>query len=277
MAKPKPTASPAKPKPKKPIRKSTIKEEPEPQPKRKPKVPPKPKAYRDPLLGHSTATDKDTVRGTKIGTTQRRRLATVHLHPAADIDDFLPSYARPHGNLHIDAITHPDGGRVIEFSSLYRGPLTPERQQDFLKVYRQMKFLTSSAHLCGIAVETIEKARANDKAFNAECIAVEKSFNDDLLRAATQRGIHGVPKPVIGGQFRDEIVAYEQVYSDGLLTTLMKNRHPDFRDGDQNTSQGPSGGGGVLVVPTRHQSIDSWATAEGQNARGQKPPTGGKR
>lgn len=51
-----------------------------------------------------------------------------------------------------------------------------------------------------------------------------------IYAAAVQRAVHGYEVPVIGGQFKDEIVAYERRYSDTLAALLLKRHFQEFRD-----------------------------------------------
>lgn len=127
------------------------------------------------------------------------------------------------------------------------------------------------AKAAGVTYATVLNHRAKDPEFaRAEQEAKEEN-TDTLIREAKRRAIEGVSKPLIGGRNKDEVVAYEQVYSDGLLQTLMKSRRSEFGSGGaEGGSGGSSSGrqGGVLIVPQAPHSVTEWHKLYGAKAKG---------
>lgn len=51
-----------------------------------------------------------------------------------------------------------------------------------------------------------------------------------IYKAAHARAVHGYDVPIVGGQFKDTIVAYERRYSDGIMALMLKRHFKEFAD-----------------------------------------------
>lgn len=151
----------------------------------------------------------------------------------------------------------------------YRKPpveLTLERRMRFLYELRRTGLMYRAAELIGSNTSAIANWRKKEPEFNEAVLEAKNRYVDEkLITAAVTRAVDGVCKPIIGGQFRDEIVAHEQVYSDGLLSMLIKGARPEFRDSVKaDPSKYEQGNGGVLVLPAAPATAEDWETKFGK-------------
>lgn len=148
-----------------------------------------------------------------------------------------------------------------------RATWTDEVEAKFLTELRKCGMLKQAAIVAGVNTYTVECRRKDDPEFQQAVLDSLEMHQYDLLTEMRRRAVEGVTRPIIGGQFKDEIVAHEQVYSDGMLTRLVEVRVPGFSR-DKDADAGAGGGGGVLIVPNRVDSLDDWERVYGEAARG---------
>ena len=72
--------------------------------------------------------------------------------------------------------------------------------------------------------------------FAAGVEAAMDRHRDAIYCAAYSRAVHGYEKPIIGGPYKNEIVAHERVYSDTLAALLLKRHYQEFRTADARTT-----------------------------------------
>lgn len=151
-------------------------------------------------------------------------------------------------------------------------PFTPERKAIYLAWVLEEGTMYLGAREAGVTYQTIVNHRAKDPEFARQEQEAKEANTDFLIKVARGRAVNGVSKPLLGGQFKDEIVCYEQVFSDGLMQTLLKSRRGEF--GSQGSEGGSGGGGsggrvgGVLIVPAAPHSITEWTALYGEKAKG---------
>lgn len=151
---------------------------------------------------------------------------------------------------------------------------TPERRRIFLNNLRETGFQTLSAEVAGVVPRTVQRHRTEDKVFAAEYQeALDYHTENVITRALVARGVDGFKRPVIGGKDRDEVVAYEQVYSDTCLTMLARSRKTEYNKGAGEGGDGPGGaggggGGGVLIVGQAPHTLDDWERLFSAKAKG---------
>lgn len=107
----------------------------------------------------------------------------------------------------------------------------------------------------GVSLVFVNQWRKDDSKVHERLTEAERVGTQGLISAAIQRGVHGVEK---GIYYKGERVDSERVYSDTLLTTLLKAKVPEFaKDGE-----GGGGGGGVTVnianIMPRATNYDEW-------------------
>lgn len=113
----------------------------------------------------------------------------------------------------------------------------PEAQKLFLDVLEITGSVRAACDACGImAVSTVEHHMNRDPDFEQRFEAAMQRHRDQLYAAAVQRAVHGYDVPIVGGPYKDEIVAYERKYSDSLLALLLKRHIPEFREAAASSS-----------------------------------------
>lgn len=112
----------------------------------------------------------------------------------------------------------------------------------------------------------------DDPDFRARYDAAIAAGTAVLEAEAVRRAVEGVDRPLIGGRFKDEVVAYERVYSDNLLTFLLRARKPDtYKDRVASEVSGPGGGPvTVLTAEAKGRAIDEILTLA-KTLRGTRP------
>lgn len=190
----------------------------------------------------------------------------------AQLDAMLPGGAVR--NLELERKNSGRPGRIgvqDVFEALgYRKPVKrfdEDAQRIYLEEVRRTGFLKLAAIRAGIKPETAQALRRSDPEFDEAVKNAQSMYQWDLLQEAHRRATEGVTRPIIGGQFKDEIVAQEQVYSDGLLVKLLDAQVDGFGK-DSAGGAGGGGGGGVLIIPNRVESLDDWEAAYGEAAKG---------
>lgn len=116
----------------------------------------------------------------------------------------------------------------------------------FLKLFA----VTGRFHHCCAAVDntatTVRRHLKEDKEFKEAYEQARGIYKDKVHEQAQKLAITGVEKPIIGGRFRDEIVAYETIYSSSILAMEMKRTNPEYKEShkvDLNAQ------GGVMLIP----------------------------
>ena len=94
--------------------------------------------------------------------------------------------------------------------------------------------VSDAAKAAGVARDTVYKAKARNADFAADWQTAEKIASDVLLREAWRRAVEGgrqykfhpkTGEPLLHPETKEPY--YEMVYSDGLLTLLLKARLPE--------------------------------------------------
>ena len=148
---------------------------------------------------------------------------------------------------------------------------THERKLQFLEYFRSDPDMAGRKGLCaeavGIAGSTVSTHLKKDPEFKEMYDDVHQAWIDEnLVGPALRRARDGVPKSVIGGKFRDEVIAVDRVYSDTLMLAMLKAHRPEYRDKDQAATSGT--GGGVMVIPSAPPNARTWENEFGELAKG---------
>lgn len=160
---------------------------------------------------------------------------------------------------------------------------TAERKQRYLELLRSHPDLKGCRALCaeavGISYGTLYEHIKKDPEFAQGFEDAIQSFIDEnLYFPALKRARDGVERPIIGGKFKDEVVAHERVYSDSLMLAMLKSTRPEFKDkSDAGPTGIPAGSGGVMVIPSAPSSMSDWQMQYGELAKGTqgRPPGSG--
>lgn len=151
-------------------------------------------------------------------------------------------------------------------------PFTADRKQRYLDMFRSHERFGGRKYLCGEAVgvsaTTLCYHLKNDPEFAQAFEDARQCWIDEhLVTALLQRAVKGVDKPLLGGRFKDEVVAYERVYSDSLLALELRASRPEYREA-KGAAISTSGTGGVLIVPGAPETVSDWQNAFGDLAKG---------
>lgn len=149
---------------------------------------------------------------------------------------------------------------------------TPERRALFLELYRSDPVIGGRKMLCaervGISKTALAAHEKKDLGFQAAVAEAKNAWVEEILvTAAIKRATEGVAKPIMGGRFKDEVVATEIQYSDTLLMALLRANDPAFKDKGGAGADGGTGGG-VVVLPSAPATMGDWQKQFGEMAKG---------
>lgn len=105
----------------------------------------------------------------------------------------------------------------------------------------------------GVSLIFVQQWRKDDPKVHEALLEAERVGTQGLVSAAIQRAVHGVEEDVY---YKGEVVGQHKKYSDGLLTTLLKAKIPEFAGGE--------GGSPVSVnvnianIMPRAESYEAW-------------------
>lgn len=135
----------------------------------------------------------------------------------------------PPGVAKLDRTPNPDNP--------YEHKKNLERQLKVIEVLSMGFSIGAAADAAGITRVTLIKWRKDDQEFGRLCDdAIERGI-DILEDEAFRRGVEGVEK---GVWHQGELVGTETVYSDGLLTLMLRAKRALYRD--KQEISGPNGG-----------------------------------
>lgn len=144
---------------------------------------------------------------------------------------------------------------------------TPELKEKFLDNYRMCGLLYRACELTGVSSTTVLDHCKIDPVFGELYKEAKEAHTDSMIQAAIERAVEGVEEPIVGGQFRDEIVTTVRRYSDKLMELMLRSRRDEFRSNPQgDTGQAASG---IIVLPARPTTAADWEAEFGEKARGQ--------
>lgn len=146
------------------------------------------------------------------------------------------------------------------------------RKAEFLEHYRQTNCLYLSAAAVGISEKTVQDHRKRDPEFAERYLEAERQWiEENLYTPAVERAARGKQRPIIGGKDRDSVVAHETVYSDGLMSQMLKAKLPEFKDkpgeGDEDSRANIAG----FMTPPKPMTHEEWYERYKLAAKGSKP------
>jgi hypothetical protein len=101
---------------------------------------------------------------------------------------------------------------------------TRQSQDIYLDGIRQFGTLSHACQLAHVSPHTVYQWREMNDDFVLRENEAQEHLTQALEREALRRAFEGYDRPVYQ---RGVLVGYERVYSDSLLTTLLKARRPD--------------------------------------------------
>jgi hypothetical protein len=92
----------------------------------------------------------------------------------------------------------------------------------------------AAARAAGVSLVFMNQWAKDDKRVAERFQEAVRVGSQGLVSAAIQRGVHGVQEDVY---YKGDVVGQRTVYSDGLLTTLLKAKVPEFATGGDGAPQ----------------------------------------
>lgn len=117
----------------------------------------------------------------------------------------------------------------------------------------------AAAQAVGVSLKFVTQWRKDDPKVNEILAEAARLGTQGLVSAAIKRAVHGVEEDVY---FKGEVVGQKTVYSDGLLTTLLKGKIPEF----QKDSDGSNVNVQVNIanLMPRAKTYDEWIAMKNQ-------------
>lgn len=104
----------------------------------------------------------------------------------------------------------------------------PDTANTYLQSLADHGSWAAAARAANVSIAQAASKRANEPEWLELCTAQMNIYNDRVRAEVHRRAVDGFDRPIIGGQFKDQVVAYERVYSDRLLECLAKARLTEF-------------------------------------------------
>lgn len=104
------------------------------------------------------------------------------------------------------------------------------QKQIFLQHYTETGLMMHSAELAETTDWTVRRHMEIDPDFAEAVDQARQSYRDHIKTKVYELAVEGVQEPIIGGEFKDEIVAYKTVYFPNLLAMEAKRVEPAYRE-----------------------------------------------
>lgn len=114
----------------------------------------------------------------------------------------------------------------------------------FMEILREVGLEATACKQAGYALASYRKAKKEDPEFSEQVDDVLELYYDSIEAEAHRRAVQGVEEDVF---YQGGVVGTKTVYSDALLTTVLKSRRPKVY-GDKKEISGPNGATLEFVV-----------------------------
>ncbi|HVJ14541.1 MAG TPA: hypothetical protein VM686_03835 [Polyangiaceae bacterium] len=135
-----------------------------------------------------------------------------------------------------------------------------EQKKIYLRELAEHSRKGDAANAAGVCMNLVRSHIANDPEFEAAVAKALDRYRDKIVAHHQRLTLEGYTKPILGGQFKDVVVAEEKIYPIQLLA--MELRKVDHAYRDKETASRPDIGG-VLVAPAEASSAEDWAARYG--------------
>lgn len=132
-----------------------------------------------------------------------------------------------------------------------------ERRAVFLDHLAKYDRPSQAAKLCGVSRQTVDNHLLSDPEFAQAYEEARGLYRDKIRQAIYEQAVEGISEPIMGGPYKDEIVAYRKIYAPNLLALEAKRVDQEYREKSQVDVNLK---GGVLVIPPGMAPQD-WAAA----------------
>lgn len=123
--------------------------------------------------------------------------------------------------------------RVYEVGGEYAA-VSREDCEHFLLLLREYGIASYAARELGRSEVCFQVLRSQNRDFAAAWDWAEREASDRLELEARKRAVQGIQKPI---WYKGDEVGSETVYSDSLLNTLLKAKHRDFKQVDEESDR----------------------------------------
>ena len=130
-----------------------------------------------------------------------------------------------------------------------------EQKERYLKVLATTGRKGEAADSVGVSRDTVKRHIEIDPDFALAFEDALERYRDRVHDIAQSTYDGRLKKPILGGQFKDEVVAHETIIHSNILAMELKRVDPSFKDRqeiDMNVK------GGVLVVPDAGETKEEY-------------------
>lgn len=157
-----------------------------------------------------------------VSPTERASLVPMHHPPETDQPDAPPPPA---------GYRYSMVGKLVPLMESRVSLSTQDGQTIFLEVLEVTGNIRAAMDAIGMMSHaSLNGALERMPDFNERFEAAMERHRATIYKAAHARAVHGYDVPIIGGQFKDEIVAYERKYSDSLMAMMLKRHIKEFAE-----------------------------------------------
>lgn len=132
---------------------------------------------------------------------------------------------------------------------------TVKLQQEFCQHLAILGRYSHAARAVGVSNTTIKFHEKNNPDFGEMVAEAQQEYRDRIAAEVYRRAVEGWDVPIVGGQWKDKVVAHERKYSDRLLEMEAKRVDPGYRE-KQTLNVGQHGG--VIVINAAPQESGAW-------------------
>lgn len=138
----------------------------------------------------------------------------------------------------------------------------------YLNVLRKTGERGTAAKAAGVSRETVNRHRNEDVEFANAWDEAWEDYCDVIHRHAFKVAVDGVDEPLLGGKFKDEVVAYKRTFATNILAMEMRRTNAEYKERQEiDVNQK----GGVLIVPAG-VDMDEYIKQEMAAAAGKQQP-----
>ena len=122
-----------------------------------------------------------------------------------------------------------------------------------LEMFSKTGRMSDAAMIAGVSSSTIRDHLSRDQEFSAAWEIAREQYCDHVTALVEKRGFEGIEEPILGGKYKDEVVAHKRVFSDSLAMMHAKRYVPEYREKQQLDMTVT---GGVLAVASSFNNTD---------------------
>lgn len=129
-----------------------------------------------------------------------------------------------------------------------------DKKEIFLQVFAKTSRVSAACEAVDITPWAYRHHLAADPEFAEAFEDAKRAYRDKLHEHASNLMFEGVDRPVLGGKYKDEVVAIYKEYPIPLIQMELKRVDPDYKDRQDVNMKSVNG---VVVVPA-DMSADDW-------------------